>query len=172
MLLNDDVLQVALVTLIPVNGIVVRIHNYQVLHIGCTTIEFNTIVRGLKDLDVVKLSAGANRIETQAVDFVAVRVNRYAVLHQHDVLHNTTVVHGVRPTDKSSFTFTVNVTGVGITGIVWCKTRDLYTTPLAGSNSAIISTFEHDGRIHGTYGVDLATARNMQHRRTQRIVRR
>ena len=59
-LLHDDVLQVALVTFIPIDRIVIVVGEHTVLHVDITTVELDAVIRVAVNLDVIHFSTAAN----------------------------------------------------------------------------------------------------------------
>ena len=61
-LLDHDVLQVALVTLIPVDRVITRTRHHDVLRVYITTVKLDAVVRVVVDLQELNLSAVTNTI--------------------------------------------------------------------------------------------------------------
>ena len=99
-MLDDDVLKIALITLIPIDGIVVVTGEDAVLDVDIATVKLDAIIRVAMHLNVIYLCTATHGHQRNTVDFIT-RREFIATFRNHHVAQYTATVIRVIATRKT-----------------------------------------------------------------------
>ena len=138
---NQCILNIALITLVKINVVIVIVGEQRMFNIDCAAKPFNTVVLVTMNLNIVNQGTVTNTLKGQTINFI-VGTSDQAALSDTHVTDNTAVVGWYVATiflnKVTAFTediapaFAVGKTGTCSTlTILWGETLDHNTTPFA-----------------------------------------